>query len=793
MRLRRLTLVAPAFFWILLGLSRDVEAVHVHTTQELVNAVGQANTGGDRRIVVHEGVYDLDNMLWISADNVTVRGASGDREAVIIQGKGMGGSVTHVFNVAGSQFCVRDMTLRRVSQHAIQTQPTATSPRIQNVHILDTGEQMVKIAYDSTRPDLRTDNGIMEDCLLEYSAGIGPQWYIGGIDAHNARNWIVRNNVFRHIRSPSGALAEHAVHFWSDSRDTLVESNVIVNCDRGIGFGLGDRGHRGGIIRNNMITHDASEGFADAGISLESAPGAQVLHNSILFEHSYTNAIEYRFAATTDVVIMNNLTNRAIARRDGASATVIGNVKGAKASWFVDPAAGDLHLKAAVSSVVDRASFLDSAAGDFDGDNRPEGEASDTGADEYRSSLGKTVFDVVEHAEGRRPSDTYEEDRIIRGHRGEDTVLSFRLSGYGKARPNMPLLVQVHEWGGGFAREEDLASYVPLAYDFIMLYFQYKPSNGNEDDWWFGTRWGRRCRMWAHKAVMEIVREAIKTSLVSDSLPGTSIDPNRVYVFGHSIGGTGAWQLGLRNPDVFAAMHAHSGFARFTGPVGPFRQQFNQLIVGGPTANVTILGDDGELYSARSYSNLGWWLSNYRNPRWETPFVNITAGTQDETVPPASGGDLMQPHFDRQKRGFFYHRHNSGHSEDCFVKMNQMWNFRRNQSFLAFTNRSDFGIGPRQSVNPGEPDGVNNLYAMGWDPHSIVDRVDRYEALLTGSGTADVTPRRLQKFRVFPRKTYRYWLNVKTGAGLPLRAGKNGLLTIPQVSGGTRLIIERDF
>ncbi len=106
MRLRRLTLVAPAFFWILLGLSRDVEAVHVHTTQELVNAVGQANTGGDRRIVVHEGVYDLDNMLWISADNVTVRGASGDREAVIIQGKGMGGSVTHVFNVAGSQFCV---------------------------------------------------------------------------------------------------------------------------------------------------------------------------------------------------------------------------------------------------------------------------------------------------------------------------------------------------------------------------------------------------------------------------------------------------------------------------------------------------------------------------------------------------------------------------------------------------------------------------------------------------------------------------------------------------------------
>ena len=34
----------------------------------------------------------------------------------------MNGAVTHIFNVAGSNFSVEDLTLRRVSQHAIQLQ-----------------------------------------------------------------------------------------------------------------------------------------------------------------------------------------------------------------------------------------------------------------------------------------------------------------------------------------------------------------------------------------------------------------------------------------------------------------------------------------------------------------------------------------------------------------------------------------------------------------------------------------------------------------------------------------------
>ena len=400
------------------------------------------------------------------------------------------------------------------------------------------------------------------------------------------------------------------------------------------------------------------------------------------------------------------------------------------------------------------------------------------------------IFGTHDHAEGRKPAKTYEEDRTIEGHKGESTTLSFRLSLYGEASENMPMLVQVHEWGGHYQRQEDLASYVPKQYSFVMLYFQYKPSTGNEDDWWFGTMWDGVCRMWAHKAVMKIVREAVNTSLVPDHLPGATIDKNRVYMFGHSIGGTGAWQLGVRNPDVFAAMHAHAGFARFTSPVGPFERQFADEITGRPDDNVQIKTDDGKSYPIRDYCSLAWWLTNCKGPAYETPFINITAGTADDVVLAVSGGDLMVPVLDKQKRGFFYHRHNGGHSEDCFVQMNWMWNFRLNQSFLAFTNRKGYGITPDATIPMGTPGGINDLTKFGWDPDSIVDEPNQYQVKLTGEGTADVTLRRLQKFKATPNGSYQYWLDKKDGPGTPLTADEHGLLTVPAVSGAHLLIVE---
>ena len=385
---------------ILFLITVEAQAVIVSNATELSNAIGEANNGGDPIIELRDGTYTLDDMLWVEADGVTVCSISGKRDAVILEGRGMDGYVTHIFNIAGSNFTVRDMTLQRVGNHAIQVQPGVDAIVIQNVHILDTGEQMVKVSYDPDNPALSSDNGVMESCLLEYSAGIGPQYYIGGIDAHRAKNWTVRDNTFMGIRSPGQDVAEHAIHFWSHSENTLVERNIIINCDRSIGFGLGDRGHIGGIIRNNMIYHDSSEGFADVGIGLEAAAHAQIYNNTIYHEHSYPNAIEYRFSNTTGILIANNLTNREISSRDGASGTVSSNVINAQASWFSNPSGGDLHLNSPIPEVVDQGQTISGLTSDFDGESRPQGDEIDIGADEYSSISSSGEEDNVKSNSG---------------------------------------------------------------------------------------------------------------------------------------------------------------------------------------------------------------------------------------------------------------------------------------------------------------------------------------------------------------------------------------------------------
>jgi hypothetical protein len=359
-------------------------AVLVNTAGELEAAVDQANAGGDPEIVLRDGVYDLERMLWVSASGVMVRSESGDRDAVSIRGQGPFGAVTHVFNVAGSGFVARDLTLGNVSQHAVQLQPDVDDVRLSNLHIRETGEQMVKVAYDSQDLSATSDRGLLENSLLEY-AEIGPQFYIGGIDAHNAVGWVVRDNTFRNIRSPAGSVAEHAVHFWSGSRDTLVERNMIVDCDRGIGFGFGGRGHGPGIIRNNMIFNGVDDGFADVGIGLESATAVEVYNNTVVLLSGYPNAIEYRFTATSDGLIANNLTNTAIISRDGGTAALQDNVTSASPGWFEDARTGDLHLAEAIAGVVDQGAAITGLLEDFDQDPRPEGMGIDIGADERRS------------------------------------------------------------------------------------------------------------------------------------------------------------------------------------------------------------------------------------------------------------------------------------------------------------------------------------------------------------------------------------------------------------------------
>ncbi len=370
----------------------------VSTPAELLDALDGAVSGDE--IVLQDGTYNLPANQFAFAvytDNVLIRSQSGSREAVVINGWGMYANGHHGFFVGAHNVTIRDLTIQNVRNHCIQTDIEIDGLRVINCVLRDAGEQMLKVPGGGATNF--SEDGYVEGCLFYYTAGIGPRDYIGGIDCHNSRNWTVRNNTFKYIISPGGSIAEHAIHFWRESEGTLSEGNLIIDCDRGIGYGLGSSAHTGGVIRNNILYHRGTNpgAFADVGIGLESAPNVRVYNNTIYYENSYPNAIEYRFAATSNVYIGNNLTNKDIRLRDGASGTLQNNIENTDISgWFTsinpaDPAGEFLHIKDEnVTQVIDQGTAaipgIPSPFYDFDGDLRPQGAGIDIGADEYAAA-----------------------------------------------------------------------------------------------------------------------------------------------------------------------------------------------------------------------------------------------------------------------------------------------------------------------------------------------------------------------------------------------------------------------
>lgn len=364
------------------------QIVHVADAATLEAAVASVNrSGGGVTILVADGTYTLSNTLNIVAPGVVIAGRSGNARLTIIQGDAMSETarVGTLVRVAAPRFELRHLTLQRSRNHLIQIvgEDDADDARITECVLRDAYEQMIKVSMDPADTSVTADRGTVENCAFEYTAGIGPQYYIGGIDAHGAKDWLVRGNTFRAIASPDTSVAEFAVHFWNTSANNTVERNLIIDSDRGIGFGLDGRPNDGGIIRNNMIYHSANaHRYADTGIALVESPNTEVYNNTVFLEHATFSAIEYRFVSTRDVRIFNNLTNKSIRARDGATGTVENNRTNAIRSWFVDAPRGDLHLADDRAGLIDAGRDVAELADDFDGESRPRGRGIDIGADE---------------------------------------------------------------------------------------------------------------------------------------------------------------------------------------------------------------------------------------------------------------------------------------------------------------------------------------------------------------------------------------------------------------------------
>ncbi|MCA9708762.1 MAG: right-handed parallel beta-helix repeat-containing protein [Myxococcales bacterium] len=348
---------------------------------DLAAAIADAPTG--RTLVLRDGTYDVSGAGYIVFDTpgVTLRSLGGDPSAVVIDG---GYAIGSVLEVRADDVTIAELTVQRPMWHPIHVygagDHTIEGTILYNVRVIDPGQQGIKI--NATADAYFADHGLIACSHIELTDAGRQQvegCYTGGIDAHSALGWVVRDNHIEGFWCDQG-LSEHAVHFWNGGRDTRVERNVIVDCARGVGFGLGQSGngttraydddpcpgvggyvgHFGGIIRNNAIWAGRPELFAsqagfDSGVALEQACDAQVVHNTIVsLQPPFTN-IEYRFP-NTSAMIANNLVTHAIIERDGGQATLMGNLEDQGTEHFVDAAGGDLHL-------VDGSAAIDAGVG----------------------------------------------------------------------------------------------------------------------------------------------------------------------------------------------------------------------------------------------------------------------------------------------------------------------------------------------------------------------------------------------------------------------------------------------
>ena len=384
--------------------------VSPNQSAQLHTIVSQAETG--TTLLLADGEYNLaGSMLWFAKPGVTLRSASGNPEAVILNG---GYASTEVVTVAASDVTIAEITIKQAYTHGIHVVSSSLGSTlntlIYRVHVTDSREQAIKINPHNTS-GVYADQGEVACSVLTLTDSGRPfvnptsgGCYTGGIDAHQAKDWVVRDNHFEGFWCPSG-LSEHAVHFWRGGANTLVERNTFKDNARAIGFGLANSGsartysalqcstvadstyvdHYSGVIRNNVINNtnvnlfDSASGV-DCSICLWSACDATVVHNTQYGTSAGFSSIEWRFAASQNITIANNIVSDALRARENADATQLNNLVINDGQLFTNATAGDFTLQSSALLAIDQGAVLQASVADDDFTQTPRDSMPDIGA-----------------------------------------------------------------------------------------------------------------------------------------------------------------------------------------------------------------------------------------------------------------------------------------------------------------------------------------------------------------------------------------------------------------------------
>jgi hypothetical protein len=370
-----------------LGLPQGGRKVRVSTADELARAVGEAADGDV--ILLADGTYRVGHPLGLDRVNsVTIRGESGDPARVVLLGRGFdvvsrGDDILRIANCEG--VTVAALTFADCHGYGLKVE-AEHSPRgihVYHCNFLNFGTRGLK---GSTAGMAIASGGSVRYCHFENTKVPSGEWQFGGdyisaIDMMSLEDWTISDNTFVNIKGHGGG-GRAAIFVWVRSRRLVVERNRILHCDRGIAFGnpSGSSNFMEGMLhvndsicRNNFVVAGS-----DAGIELAWVDGVRVYNNTVWRQDPEGRGIRC-IEKIQDVDIANNLVRGALLLAGGETAR--NNVVGPMDGWFVDPASGDLRLRAPVVQVINQGLNLPEVEDDINGQRRVGNP--DLGASEY--------------------------------------------------------------------------------------------------------------------------------------------------------------------------------------------------------------------------------------------------------------------------------------------------------------------------------------------------------------------------------------------------------------------------
>ncbi|MEN6641554.1 MAG: prolyl oligopeptidase family serine peptidase [Armatimonadia bacterium] len=279
-------------------------------------------------------------------------------------------------------------------------------------------------------------------------------------------------------------------------------------------------------------------------------------------------------------------------------------------------------------------------------------------------------------------------------------------------------------------------------------------------------------------------------------------DPNRIYASGSSMGGCGMMAVAFRHPERFAAIYAHVPIVAYDKGVGGD----SLMRIVAECGDVDKPCSEGmtvrERLDATKFA---------REHKGDLPFLLIANGRKDMSIPWWKNPDFYRAM--RDNRHGFVAAWNEGDHGGCggalpedikrMTNLRSFYNIALNKSYLAFSNSSlDDDPGNGDAAN-GTPVGYMNR-GLWWE--EPVDEAGRYEVVVKWTleaeklpVTVDVTPRRLQAFRLKPGETVTA-RNIAVGTGAEvqketLKVDEDGLLTFKgfkvTAPEGNRLVLSR--